>query len=295
MERLTFHPENRDAWLALRSHDLTSTTIPALFGLSDRITAFELWHRVKGNLEVDLEDNASMRWGRRLEPVIAMGIAEDEGWNIRPKTEYMRLPEHRIGSSFDFETDAPALLEIKSVSSLAFRRGYMETDFGLEAPPSVEIQAQVEMLVSGIAVCYIGVLSDNHTVHVLRREADDVIAAKILDAAAEFWARTEPPAPDFRQDAETIARLYGYSSAGKIIDADAEVTQLLAEYYEAGARKREYEAMQDEAKARLLLKIGDAEKVHSEIGTLSCGMVKAAHIEYDRKEYRSFKFSPRRE
>lgn len=304
---------------AERAKDLTSTDVAALFGVSPYLSAFELWHRKAGNLVVDDVENERTKWGTLLQDAIAEGVGRERGWALARKNDYVRMPELRVASSFDFEggwaetVDAgPAfvggrvgtvqfhippqfLVECKNVDSLAFRRGWIETDFGLEAPAHIELQAQHQCLVADVKRIYIVALVGGNTLHVLERERDDVIAQRILDAAAEFWARTEPPAPDFRQDAATISRLYGYSSAGKVIDADTETTQLLAEYHEAGTRKRAAEAEQDEAKARLLLRIGDAEKVQSEIGTLSCGMVKAAHIEYDRKEYRSFKFTARRE
>lgn len=186
------------------------------------------------------------------------------------------------------------LVECKNVDGLAFKSGWLQTDFGLEAPAHIELQAQHQMLVAGIARCYIVALVGGNTLHVLERQADDIIHARILDVVAEFWARTEAPEPDFAVDAKTISRLYGYSEAGKVIEADAEVTQLLAEYDAAATARRVAEDAQDAAKARLLMAIGDAEKVVSEIGTLSCGTVKAADVSYRREAYRGFRFFPKR-
>lgn len=293
MSREIIQPNDREHWLALRSQDVTSTTAPALFGLSRHLTAFTLWHALRGNLPIEHEDNAATKWGRRLEAVIANGIAEDEGWNIRPKKEYVRLPDARIGSSFDFETDAPALLEIKSVSSRAFRDGWIETDFGLEAPPAIELQAQVQMLVSGIRECFIGALVDNFTVHILRREFDDVVGDRILAAVAAFWASTKPPEPNYAHDLDTIKRLHGYSCKGKVIDADEETTRLLADYHAASVGKRIAEDEMDAAKAKILMRIGDAEKVLSPIGNLSTFNVAETDISYHRQAYRGWRFNPR--
>ena len=43
------------AWLAARTHDLTSTEIAALFGCSPYLTKFELWHRKHDGADVAFE------------------------------------------------------------------------------------------------------------------------------------------------------------------------------------------------------------------------------------------------
>lgn len=264
MNRETIFPKDHNHWLSLRTGDLTSTSIPALFNASPYLSRFECWHRIVNGVNVEIEQNDSMRWGSRLEPVIAMGIAEDEGWQIRKKPEYMRLVDHRIGSSFDYETDAPALLEIKSVSSRAFRQGWRETEFGLEAAPHIEIQVQVECLVSGLGVCYIGALTDNDQVHVLRREFQPDVGEAIIAEARKFFSAGEP-APDFARDSEFIAkRLFGFSAEGKSVDADEEIASLCREYagYKSAARVAEDNA--EAARAKLFMRIGDAERIEAE-------------------------------
>ena len=90
-------------WLALRERDVTSTETAALFGCSPYLTEYELWHRKTGQLPVEFEVNQRMVWGNRLESAIAMGIAEDFGLIVEPFKVYMRIPELRMGSSFDFK------------------------------------------------------------------------------------------------------------------------------------------------------------------------------------------------
>lgn len=284
----------KEAWLAERERDVTATDAAALCGVSGRKSRYQLWMEKHRGVAVAWDETPAMRLGKRLEAPIAEFIAAEQGFDIEPMKEYRRMPDVRLGSSFDYVLrDRSALLEIKLVGPRQFAQGWKETDFGLEAPIEIEAQAQQEMLLAEIPVLFLGVLVGTET-HVLRRDFDQAVADRLLREARAFWESPEP-APEFPVDVDFITRLYAQAQPGKVIDADVETTQLLAEYHEAGARKRAAEAEQDEAKARLLLRIGDAEKVQSEIGTLSCGMVKAAHIEYDRKEYRSFKFTARRE
>jgi len=298
---------------AERAKDLTSTDVAALFGVSPYLTPFELWHRKRGALQVDDVENERTRWGNLLQDAIARGFAEERGKVLRRMDEYMRVGDLRIGSSFDFGgideeqgsiwgpglvpgtgLEAQFLVEVKNVDSLAFRRGWIETDFGLEAPAHIELQAQHQLLVADVRKCYIVALVGGNTLHVLERERDDVIAQRILDASVDFWRSTEPPAPDFRQDAETISRLYGYSSAGKVIDADEYMLSLMAAYKEYGAVEAAAEKQKKACKAELLTLIGDAEKVIGEGYSLSAKTIGDKEIAaHTRKGYRDFRIHER--
>lgn len=290
-----------EAWKRERSRDITSTTVSALFGISPYLTRFELWHRLQGNLVVADEPNERTVWGKRLEKSIAYGAAEDNGWTLRPMREYMRLQGLRIGSSFDYggapskfcrelpELDIPAfLVEVKNLDSRVFREGWLETDFGLEAAPHVELQAQHEMLVSGILRCYIVALVGGNRPVILERDADARVHDRILEECEKFFAGGEPE-PDFMADAETIARLCGYAEPGKLIEATPEVEALARDYIGHATAKAQAEKAMAATKAKILREIGDAERVLSPEFTLSAKVVKGGHVEYDRGEYRGFR------
>jgi putative phage-type endonuclease len=113
----------REAWLAERAKDITSTEIAAVLGISPYSTAFEVWQRKASKIDDSFTDSERARWGRRLEPAIAQGLAEDYGFDARSlKGVYMRHPTvPRMGASFDFEIADRArpelewgLLEIKT-------------------------------------------------------------------------------------------------------------------------------------------------------------------------------------
>jgi len=103
MNREILSFESEAEWLAMRDKDLTSTEAAALFGCSPYATAYELFHRKRGQLVVEFETNDRMVWGNRLETAIALGIAEDHGLIVEPFKVYARIPELRMGSSFDFK------------------------------------------------------------------------------------------------------------------------------------------------------------------------------------------------
>lgn len=284
--REVIHFTTEDAWKQARSRDITSTTVSALFGLSPYLTKFELFHRLRGGLQVADEPNERTRWGKLLQDAIGEGVGLEQQWALKRKDEYVRMPDLGIGSSFDFDA-APAetvdagsgfigglvgmanglepqfLVETKNVDGLEFKRGWAETDFGLEAPAHIEIQVMHQLLVSGLTRCFIAALVGGNRVALLERVFDQAVGDAILAACADFW-RDPAPEPDFRQDAKTIGLLYGYSEPGKVVTAEGELASLFRQYagYKAVAREAEKDA--EAAKAKILTLIGDAERVEGD-------------------------------
>ena len=124
MNRKSIETKDKDHWLDLKSKDISSTEVAALFGLSPYLTKFELWHRKKTGSILSIEENERMKWGSRLEPAIAEGIGIDNGWDVAPFKNYMTIPELRLGSSFDYVIGSnESLLEIKNVDNLIFKDG----------------------------------------------------------------------------------------------------------------------------------------------------------------------------
>lgn len=307
MERIVINPIDDAHWLSLRTKDLTSTDVAALFGLSPYKTRFELWQEKRHGDRVPFTDNDRAKWGRRLESVVATGIAEDQGWTVRPMKEYVRLPDVRIGSSFDFriqngptsgDDDADHILEVKTVDFLAFRDGWtIDQDF-IEAPPHIELQVQHQMLVSGLRRAYIGVMVGGNRIEVIQRDADDEVHAGIMAEAAKFWAsinENRPPDPVMPDDADALIRLNSFAEPGKLIDlrGDASMSEMLAEYARLGTEAKVIDESRKVLKADLLQRIGDAEKVLTDAGKISAGVTGPTDVAaFTRAAFRQFRFYP---
>lgn len=304
IKRESVATSSNEEWLKLRTKDITSTESAALFGLSPYVTPFELWHRKKAGNIVELEPNERMKWGTRLQDSIAAGIAADEKWVISKRTQYERLPEQRLGASFDFTVHGldggDGLLEIKNVDPLALRDGWLVEDENVEAPPHIELQVQHQMLVSGLPYAIIGALvGGNRTVLIRRAPVPDVMQ-KIVTKAQAFWKSIEagiPPAPNFAKDSEFITKLYQSVRQGKVVDVsnDEEVLFWVEQYKKASAIKEKVEAKRQEMKARIFTKLADAEKATSKEFSLSLGSVKATRVEaFDRAAFRMFRVNVKR-
>ena len=72
-------------WLELRTKDLTSTDIAALFGLSPYKTAFELFHEKRDGQVVKLKPNERMKWGKPRAQIPSRFLMEMRGETERAK------------------------------------------------------------------------------------------------------------------------------------------------------------------------------------------------------------------
>lgn len=300
-------------WLAERAKDITSTEVPALYGLSPYVTEFELWHRKATGVVEAHGDSERMRWGRRLESAIATGVAEDNGWQVRKRDVYVRLDDLRLGASFDFEIDGdprgPGLLEVKNVDGLVFRDQWHVANDSREAPDHIELQLQTQLEVSGFAWGCIVALVGGNEAHTLIRTRDEEIGRDIRGRARAFWQSVDSgtaPRPDFVRDSEFIIRQLRRHAGTEAIKADAEIDNLLAIYQRQAAAMKAAEESRDAVKAEILLRIGTAAKVTSKLGTLSCGETKdsnGAFITADmvgtyvggKAGFRQFRFYPTKE
>lgn len=326
--RLIVTPANEQEWHNLRIADVTSTESSALFDMSPYATAFELWHRKRQATPVVIEAEGRMLWGIRLQDVIARGVAEDYGVKVRRLNAYMRLPDVRMGSSFDFEIVGfadgqvdgvwaevsaernqlrrlyrelgPGNMEIKNVDALVFRDQWtVNEDRSIEAPGHIEIQVQHQMHVSGRKWTALVVLVGGNTPKVIVRKYDAEVGQAIEQRVRDFWRDVDAgnePAPTFPDDAAFMCKLFGYAEPGKVYDGrgKAELVDLCNEYKRAADREKLAAEDKAIAKAKLLAAIGDAEKATLDGFTISAGLVGPCEVAYTREGYRNFRVTPKK-
>ena len=280
----TINFDNQQAWLERRLKDVTSTEISALFGLSPYKTEFELFHEKREGRVISFAPNERMKWGTRFESAIALGVAEDQGWDVEPFKAYVSNTEIRIGSSFDFKITHPefgiGIMEIKNVDSLVFKRSWTDNgDGNIEAPAHIEMQVQHQMEVSNIDWCAIVAMVGGNRPVVIFRRRDLEIGKQIRERVAAFWKRVDAndaPSSDYVADADFLIQLYSQANDGEILDVsdDEKIAQMVKEYQHLGKQAEEMDAQRKAIKAQLLEKIGKAEKATAAWGSITAGMVK---------------------
>lgn len=311
------YPKTREEWLALRHKHISSTEVAALFGLSPYGTAFELAVRKQSATPDDAEIGERGAWGLRLQRSIAGAIADVYGVKCRAINGYaVHSYQHcRMGASFDFEVigvkdewtgddhtlrnmykdHGAGVLEIKNVDSLVFKKDWQAGEDGsYEAPAHIELQVQHQLACIGRTWAAIGVLVGGNRLELLIREKDEDVNLAIAKKCERFWADLAKgvlPPVELPADAEIIGKLYRYAEPGKVMDAPdrADLAALCAEYKAAAEAAKQAEDIKKSARAKLLMEIGDHEKVLLPGYTISAGVVAETEITYTREAYRNFR------
>lgn len=286
----------------LRARHVGASEVAALFGASPYMTAFELWHIKRGALPApDLDDSDRVFWGQVLEPAVAQGAAALRGWTVRKVRRYS--PHQRVagmGASMDFEIIAhergAGCLEIKNVDRLVYRDTWEDG----EPPLHIELQLQHQLACTGRSWGAIAALIGGNDLKVFERERRPVTIAKIEAAVAAFWASIEAgrePKPDFLADAAAIAALHRDATTGKVEDmtGDNRLAELCALYRAAADAEKAAGEAKDAAKAEMLTKIGDAERVICGPHTISAKTVAGGPVAYERAPYRNFRLTTKKE
>ena len=301
---------DKQSWLENRLLDVTSTEVSALFNLNPYMTEFELFHQKREKIVINIDDNERMMWGRRLEDSIALEFAERNKMSVEPFDVYMRNPETRMGSSFDYKITSekePAILEIKNVDGLAYRKNWIEHDeYSIEPPEHIALQLQHQLEITGYNLGYIVALVGGNTMKVVRSERDPRIGKLLKGKVENFWERIKlgvPPDIDYTRDAQYIMKnLCNQADAGLVLKADEDMDKLVDDY---NAINREYVSLgkqKDAVKAQILELSQNASKIVSNYGTISCGMSKESKgklitqdmvgtYQNPRKGYRMFRFN----
>lgn len=308
--RQTINFGSEAEWLQLRAQDITSTEAAGLFDAGSYVnsrTFYELYNIKAGLLAPKpFKENDRTKWGNRLEAAIATGIAEDLGLIVEPFKCYMRIPELRMGSSFDFKIvglvdgfdgDQSArnmfrehghgILEIKNVDALQFRRGWIDDGETIEATAQIEMQVQHQLAVSGLGWAIIAPLVGGNTPKIVIRLRDDEACEAIMGKAAELWQRVangNPPPADYTKDSDTIARVYLNNDGTEIdLSDNPRLIAVCAQYSAAGAAEKEAKARKDAAKAEILDIIKHHKTVHAGAFKVSAGTNKEVVKAYVRE------------
>jgi len=301
---------DKQSWLENRLLDVTSTEVSALFDLNPYQTEFELYHQKKDKVVVNIDDNERMAWGRRLEDSIALEFADRNKFKVEPFDVYLRNPDTRMGSSFDYKIvgeKEPMILEIKNVDGLAYRKNWIEhSEDNIEPPEHIALQLQHQLEITGYNVGYIVALVGGNTMKVVRSQRDPKIGKLLTDKVQNFWEKIKlgvVPDIDYTRNAQYIMKnLCNQAEDGLVLKADEDMDKLVDDY---NAINREYVSLgkqKDAVKAQILELSQNASKIMSNYGTISCSMSKASKGKLitpemvgtyinPRKSYRMFRFN----
>jgi len=203
----------QEAWLAARQGGIGGSEVGALVGISDYDTSFSVWNTKKHGGK-DLSGLAAVAWGHRLEEVVAQKTADNIGmvsrfagglWADRERP-ILRVTPDRFACK-PRQWRARALIECKTAGDDEhWADGTIHPNgHGTgSAPLSYQAQAQWQMGIIGLPVCYLGclVLGRERSFFTVEIHFDKEWFAELADEAERFWVQNvladEPPMHNFR-------------------------------------------------------------------------------------------------
>jgi predicted phage-related endonuclease len=264
-------------WHAIRARHIGSSEVAALFGVQPdyALSAFALWQVKAGIIPPPVVENDRVNWGTRLEPVIAAGLADEQGWTIAKGRYHEDKVCPHLGASLDFEIEAPGpdddgcegpgILECKNVDWMIHKRSWT----GSEPPLHIILQLQVQLACSGYSWGVVGALSGGNTPHVYSYHAQPKTIAAIRKRVAEFWESIEngepPPVDGAGSTTEAIRALYPETVDESIdLRLSNEFPEACAEALSKAEERKRIVIEEEEAKNRLRLLLGSARRGYSD-------------------------------
>jgi putative phage-type endonuclease len=247
----------RAEWLAARRLGIGSSDAAAILGHSPFASPFQVYASKLG-ADDDGVETEEMRWGSRLEPVVADAYAHETQRALRDPGRFtVRRSSVRpfMLATLDREIVDPVcaaargsfgVLEIKCTGF------YRAEDWQEEPPLHVQIQAQWQLAVMGWCWASVAVLIGGNRFLWTDLERNERFIALAIERAGEFWARVEklvPPPPGAR-DVEAIAQLYRRDS-GATITLPEDFWDVDRVYAEALAQLKHFDTVKREAEARI--------------------------------------------
>jgi putative phage-type endonuclease len=251
-------------WHAERRKGIGASDAPSVCGIRQRPTRLEIWLEKRGEIEPD-PPNEAMKWGLKLEPLIAEAYTERTG-NLIDATQISVTHElfPWMRATMDAVTTDAKLVEFKAVGRWSGSK--LPNDGDCEGlPESWVIQGQHQMEVFGASFVDFAVFVDM-SLRVYRLERNNAMLADIISLEREFWALVEsgtPPAEFAPEDAEVLRRHFNRETGEhRILGRDYE--KVIEAFKEGEEDVKRIEATISEAKARLLFMMGNA-------STAECG------------------------
>jgi putative phage-type endonuclease len=242
----------RKEWLAERRTGIGGSDVAGILGLSRWTTPYQVYLDKIGEAP-PTEDNAPMRWGRYLEPVIRQAYSDETGREVR-LMPMVRHPLHEfMFANLDGFTDGGRLVEIKTART-AEGWGEPGTD---QIPTPYLFQVQHYLEVTGFEVADVPVLIGGSDFRIYEVWADAELAKSMVEAEAEFWARVQrrDPPPVVTM-ADAIAR-WGRSSRAESVEASPDARASIETLRTIKAQRSALDELEEAARAVVMRELGD--------------------------------------
>jgi len=255
----------RDEWLAARRKGIGASDAPTVVGVRTTPSRLRLWLDKRGDLEPD-EPSEAMRMGLAAEPAI-LQMYED-----RTGTSIVATQVHEHGqdipwmlATIDAYDSGDNIVECKLAGAWTTRRLPEEGDSANLPEPWI-IQAQHQMAVTNLDHVIFAVWCADPSFRLYTVERNDDVITEMIRLEEAFWKQVQdgtPPAEFGAEDIRAITRHFNRDD-GPAVELGDDLRESIGYFENCGGHIKTLERAKDEAKAKLLLAMGNA-------STATCG------------------------
>lgn len=250
----------REQWLQERKKGIGGSDSAAVLGLSKWKSPYQVWCDKKDYSPLENSDNASLFWGRTLEPVIRQHYSDITGYSVA-ETEIYFMP----GYDYIFATvdgliveDPDRILEIKTARS-AEEWGEPGTD---QIPVEYLCQCQHYMMTYNRHITDVAVLIGGSDFRIYHVEASEDVQKHLLREYAAFWKLVKNDTPPEPRSFDDVTRRFK-GSAETVIEATPYI-QILAQQMKAAKEQTDSLAnLCEELKTKIAAFMGENEVLTS--------------------------------
>lgn len=253
---------------------ISATEAPALFNASPYVTRWMLYKRFADGMDLSIEEDARMSWGKKLQPLIIDQAAQDLHFEVHSNADDTYVRRGLLGCTRDATIicpdRGPGALETKCVFD--YRTWMADWNGGKQPPRHHEIQLQQQMFVGDGETPYRwGVLAAwvAGEVHYFERAPIDELWQRLYAATENFFRdvtdRREPEPFGSPVELPWLAQMFP-TIKGNTVDLSAHPDgDTFAEAARAYRAAREQEsagkATADPLRAKVLAFTKDADEV----------------------------------
>ena len=266
---------NNQDFARLRTKSLGGSDIGAILGLSKYRSAVDVWLEKTGQVN-QTPDSLPLRFGQHAESFVANEYAKATGATLIHDERTITHPEHHFltghvdryiqGSNSEIfnaegQVMAPKILECKTAHPFNQSEwGDLGTD---QVPLPYLVQCQWYLMLTQCETADLAVLFANSDFRIYTIQRDAELEQLLIERALKFWhEHVLTGRPPKSQNDLDCRRLFPRASAGRSIEASAELMTQLQELKHLETVIKTHEAAIAQIKTDLMQHMGEAEMLH---------------------------------
>jgi putative phage-type endonuclease len=245
--------------LAERKNHLGASDMAAVMGVDPYRTGYDVWlEKTERIIDVEIKDKRKsvMSAGNYFENGV-LDFAEEELGKLN-RNVTLSLPGTALVSNLDAAlVDSGVPVEAKTVGLFGPVAEWWGDEGTDQVPDRVIVQCHVQMLCAVKDRAHVAAFIGGRGFALFNIFHSPALAEVILKSADEFWAKNvqaDTPPTNSTASLQIVKRIR--REAEKVVEIDRELVQ---KYLDADLRLRSAEEEQEEAKARVIQALGDAE------------------------------------